>query len=128
VSNKKISEESIVDAAQLLRRGAKMLSYYCPECNFPLFEAEGRIFCPNCEKEVRIEKKGEIRVEVEKKEEKEEDKKIGETRWSSLEEKLQSAISRVCDLILNANSPEEVKVLSETLERLVGALEKIKRL
>ncbi|MCS7130690.1 MAG: hypothetical protein NZ872_04645, partial [Archaeoglobaceae archaeon] len=69
MSNKKISEESIIDAAQLLRKGAKMLSQYCSECKFPLFESENKIFCPNCEREVKIEKKEELVVEKEVKEE-----------------------------------------------------------
>ncbi|MDI9642980.1 MAG: Sjogren's syndrome/scleroderma autoantigen 1 family protein [Archaeoglobales archaeon] len=122
MSNKKISEESIIDAAQLLRKGAKMLSYYCPECKFPLFEAENKVFCPNCEREVKIEKKEEKIVEKEVKEE----LKISE-KVSSLDNKLESAISKVCDLILSAKSAEEVKALSESLDRLVGILEKVKK-
>lgn len=122
MSNKKISEESIIDAAQLLRKGAKMLSQYCPECKFPLFESENKIFCPNCEREVKIEKKEEVVVEKEI-----EERKIFEEK-SGMDTKLESTIVKVCDLILNANSAEEVKTLSEALEKLVGILEKIKKL
>ena len=123
MSNKKISDESIVDAAQLLRKGAKMLSYYCPVCNFPLFEAENKIFCPNCEREVKIEKKEEITVDSTAREE----KRVVRESQGSLEAKLEFAISRVCDLILKATSAEEVKALSESLEKLASVLEKIKR-
>lgn len=122
MSNKKISEDSIIDAAQLLRKGAKMLSYYCPECKFPLFETDNKIFCPNCEREVKIEKKAEIAVDSGEKER----EKIDE-KFRLLDEKLQSAISKVCDLILNASSAEEVRILSESLEKLVSILEKIKK-
>lgn len=123
MSNKKISEDSIIDAAQLLRKGAKMLSHYCPECRFPLFEADKKIFCPNCEREVKIERKEETAVESEEKEV----KKVLDERFVLVDEKLQSAIGKVCDLILNANSAEEVRVLSESLEKLVSILEKIKK-
>lgn len=123
MSNKKISDESIVDAAQLLRKGAKMLSYYCPECKFPLFEAENKIFCPNCEREVKIEKKEEITVDRTAGEE----RKVFKESSGSLEAKLESAISRVCDLILKATSAEEVKALSESLDKLASVLEKVKK-
>lgn len=123
MSNKKISDESIIDAAQLLRKGAKMLSYYCPECKFPLFEAENKIFCPNCEREVKIEKKEETAELVEK-----EEKKIFDEKSGAIFTKLESAISRVCDLILQANSAGDVKALSESLEKLVSILERVKKL
>ncbi len=123
MSNKKISDESIVDAAQLLRKGAKMLSYYCPECNFPLFEAENKIFCPNCEREVKIEKREGITVDSTARE----GKRLLKESQGSLEAKLESAISRVCDLILNATSADEVKTLSESLDKLASVLEKIKK-
>ncbi|TDA25495.1 MAG: hypothetical protein DSO01_07390 [Archaeoglobi archaeon] len=118
VSNKKISDEAIVDAAKLLRKGAKMLSYYCPECHFPLFESEGRIFCPNCEKEVIIEK------ETEKEEKKEEVKE--ETR-SNLLNAMENAVVRICELIISSNSPEEIKTLSESIEKIVNAIERMRK-
>ncbi|MEM0350934.1 MAG: Sjogren's syndrome/scleroderma autoantigen 1 family protein [Archaeoglobaceae archaeon] len=115
MSNKKISDEAIIDAAKLLRKGAKMLSYYCPECHFPLFETEGKVFCPNCEREVIIEK------EVEKKEQKIEYKPAGVVG------EIENAILRVCELIVNSSSAEEIKILSESLEKLVNAMEKLRR-
>ncbi|MEM0215331.1 MAG: Sjogren's syndrome/scleroderma autoantigen 1 family protein [Archaeoglobaceae archaeon] len=124
MSNKKISDESIIDAAQLLRKGAKMLSYYCPECKFPLFEAENKIFCPNCEREVKIEKKEETSGEIIEKGE----RKILDEKSGLIFTKLESAISKVCDLILQANSAGDVKALSESLEKLVSILERVKKL
>ncbi|ASJ17346.1 hypothetical protein A3L04_09830 [Thermococcus chitonophagus] len=35
--------------APLLLSGAKMLDKHCPKCGSPLFEKDGRVFCPVCE-------------------------------------------------------------------------------
>ena len=40
---------------ELLRKGARMLSETCPECNTPLFQLrDGRLICPMCNKPVVI--------------------------------------------------------------------------
>jgi UPF0148 protein len=33
----------------LMLSGAKMLDRHCPVCGSPLFEKDGRVFCPVCE-------------------------------------------------------------------------------
>jgi len=33
----------------LMLSGAKMLDKHCPKCGSPLFEKDGRVFCPVCE-------------------------------------------------------------------------------
>ncbi|WP_457753938.1 Sjogren's syndrome/scleroderma autoantigen 1 family protein [Thermococcus sp.] len=33
----------------LLLSGAKMLDKHCPKCGSPLFELNGKVFCPVCE-------------------------------------------------------------------------------
>ncbi|MEO2117879.1 MAG: Sjogren's syndrome/scleroderma autoantigen 1 family protein [Methanocaldococcus sp.] len=33
-----------------LLKGAKMLSIHCPKCGYPLFEKDGKTYCPVCEK------------------------------------------------------------------------------
>lgn len=33
----------------LMLSGAKMLDKHCPKCGSPLFEQNGRVFCPVCE-------------------------------------------------------------------------------
>ncbi|WP_297520763.1 Sjogren's syndrome/scleroderma autoantigen 1 family protein [Thermococcus sp.] len=45
----------------LMLSGAKMLDKHCPKCGSPLFEKDGRVFCPVCEyreKQRRAEMKG----------------------------------------------------------------------
>ncbi len=45
-----ISEEEIRKVIMpLLMSGAKMLDRHCPKCGSPLFEKDGRVFCPVCE-------------------------------------------------------------------------------
>ena len=45
----------------LMLSGAKMLDRHCPKCGSPLFEKDGRVFCPVCEhraKQRKAEMKG----------------------------------------------------------------------
>ena len=41
----------------LMLSGAKMLDRHCPKCGSPLFEKDGRIFCPVCEYRAKKRKK-----------------------------------------------------------------------
>ncbi|MEM2866811.1 MAG: Sjogren's syndrome/scleroderma autoantigen 1 family protein [Candidatus Hadarchaeales archaeon] len=41
-------ERKIDRAVEALFSGARMLSIHCAECRGPLFEKEGRVFCPTC--------------------------------------------------------------------------------
>jgi len=49
-----MEDKKISDMAELLCRGAKMLSYYCPDCKVPLFKDGTRVFCPSCGRDVVI--------------------------------------------------------------------------
>jgi len=45
----------------LMLSGAKMLDRHCPKCGSPLFEKDGKVFCPVCEhrkKQRQAEMKG----------------------------------------------------------------------
>jgi len=45
-----ISDEEIRKIIMpLMLSGAKMLDKHCPKCGSPLFEKDGRVFCPVCE-------------------------------------------------------------------------------
>jgi UPF0148 protein len=84
-----VPEEKIDRAVEALFSGARMLSLHCAECRGPLFEKEGRVFCPVCgekgggEKapeaglgETLRKKLGELRARLEKEENHEEMMKI----------------------------------------------------
>ncbi|WP_456420752.1 Sjogren's syndrome/scleroderma autoantigen 1 family protein [Thermococcus sp.] len=45
-----ISDEEIRKIIMpLMLSGAKMLDRHCPKCGSPLFEKDGKVFCPVCE-------------------------------------------------------------------------------
>ncbi len=135
MSDKKISDTVIADAAELLYKGAKMLTYHCPDCKLPLFERDGKIFCPSCGREAVFEGK-----EAESLESKSESKNVSENRRKRYENantttttdadiarKVEAAVMKVCDMIVSAKTSEEVTELSNSLEKLVNVLEKLKR-
>uniref|UniRef100_A0A7C2S4A1 Uncharacterized protein n=1 Tax=Archaeoglobus fulgidus TaxID=2234 RepID=A0A7C2S4A1_ARCFL len=126
VSDKKISEKEIASAAELLYKGAKMLAYNCPDCKMPLFEKDGRVFCPSCGRDVIIEGEKETSG-LQERSEVEGEMITSETGYVDLYGKVERAISKVCDMIAESRSVEEVRVLSESLEKLVDVLIKIKR-
>ncbi len=41
-------EKKIDKAVEALFSGARMLSIHCAECRGPLFEKDGKVFCPTC--------------------------------------------------------------------------------
>ncbi|NPA47103.1 MAG: hypothetical protein GXO14_00480 [Thermococci archaeon] len=49
-AGRKLSDDEIrTIITPLLFSGAKMLDRHCPVCGSPLFEKDGRVFCPVCE-------------------------------------------------------------------------------
>jgi uncharacterized Zn finger protein (UPF0148 family) len=53
-------DKNISEAVELLYKGAKMLAQHCIDCKMPLFEYEGKIICPACKREFKIDEKGRI--------------------------------------------------------------------
>lgn len=125
MSDKKISEKGVSNAAELLYKGAKMLAYSCPDCKVPLFEKDGKIFCPSCGREAVIEdEKEKSEYLPEKNEVKKEG--VGLEKEIDLRRKIELAMSKICDMMLQAQSVEEIKDLSESLEKLVDTMKKLK--
>jgi UPF0148 protein len=89
-------EQKIKKIAETLMAGGRMLSIHCASCFSPLFEQEGKIFCPLCG-----------------------DKQTSETE-RVLKEKLRNLLSQLeketdHDKVLKLL--EEVKVIQELLRR-----------
>ena len=125
MSDKKISEKGISSAAELLYKGAKMLAHSCPDCKMPLFEKDGKIFCPSCGREAVIE--GESTSEGLRSEDSPSNKPVREVASEpDVVEKVEKAISRVCDLIVESKDVEEVAKLTESLDRLTEVLKKLR--
>ncbi|AFK22283.1 Sjogren's syndrome/scleroderma autoantigen 1 family protein [Pyrococcus sp. ST04] len=90
--------------APLLLSGAKMLDKHCPKCGSPLFEKDGRVFCPVCEyreKKKRQELKGVEEILMEK--------------FKELASSMPEGI-------------EELKVHLEVMEKLLTIIERYKKL
>ena len=51
-------DKKISEAVELLLKGAKMLSYHCPDCMLPVFQQDKTIFCPHCRKEFALVEEG----------------------------------------------------------------------
>jgi len=51
MSQKKDDKDLVREMAVLLKSGAAMLDYLCPDCNVPLFKLKtGEIICPKCKR------------------------------------------------------------------------------
>jgi len=66
-----MEDKKISEMAELLYKGAKMLSEHCQECKAPLFKLNDEIFCPVCNTKVKeVEKIGRKEKERDKEHEK----------------------------------------------------------
>ena len=104
--------------AELLRSGARMLSYSCPQCGSPLFQLKsGEIWCANCHKRVIVvpETEGESA-------------EAKEILWESLEQNLVNKVSAINKVISTESDPGKVKELSEVISSLLGSIERLRRI
>jgi UPF0148 protein len=104
--------------AELLRSGAKMLSYNCPECGSPLFELKtGEIWCAKCQRRVVIIS-----------EDADESTATKELIWDSLERTLVDKLSVINKLLSTEIEPLKVNELTQAISVILTALEKIRRI
>src|SRR4030042_592455 len=110
-----MSEGSMRGMAELLRRGASMLSEACPVCGTPLFRLQsGEIVCPSCNRPVRLVKGDATTDEV--------------AQQGSLEATVRRKIGEVQAVLESEKDPASIKEVASTLMMLLNALEKVKRL
>lgn len=109
--------EGMKGMAELLRSGAKMLSYSCPECSSPLFQLKsGEIWCAKCQRRVVIVS--------------EDEDGSAATRgmlWGSLERNLIEKLSSVNELLHEETEPAKVRELVEVVSALLLSLERLRR-
>jgi UPF0148 protein len=111
-----MSDDKMKDMADLLRKGATMLSYSCPECQSPLFKLKtGEIWCANCQKRVVIVPDG-----------KETTAEQG-LRLESLEEALVAKLASFSNHIADEDDPSRLKDIAGVIDALLTALEKLRR-
>jgi len=109
-----MSDQSLKEMAEMLRKGAKMLSITCPECGAPLFQLKtGEIFCPREKREVRIIKEGEAAERI--------------TQNASLEKTLTAKIQLVHQMLEGETDAAKIRQLVETITVLLDAIARIKQ-
>jgi UPF0148 protein len=117
-----MEDKKISDAVNLLYKGAKMLSYHCPNCKIPLFQEDERVFCPSCKKDVIIRKEGE--VEKSESVERVEKKQID---FDGIELSLKETILKLSSELREVRSREEMKEIVDLMDRVTQILEKLKK-
>jgi len=113
-----LSGEEMKEMAEMLRKGAKMLSYNCPECGSPLFQLKsGEIWCAKCQRRVVIVAEDE-----------DESAATMELLWESLEQNLVEKLSSVNSLLSAEAEPAKVKDLVEVVSVLLTSIERLRRI
>ncbi len=113
-----MSGEGMKEMAEMLRKGAKMLSYSCPECGTPLFQLKsGEIWCTKCQRRVVIVGEGE-----------DESAATTELLWESLEQNIVEKLSSMNNLLSAEADPAKVRDLAEAVSVLLSSLERLRRI
>ncbi|CAB3289764.1 conserved protein of unknown function [Methanocaldococcus lauensis] len=115
-------DEFIKILSNELLKGSKMLSKHCQKCGYPLFEKNGKIYCPVCEriKEEEIktkDKEKELTTQKDK-----EDKKVD----VNIEEIIKEKINYLGERLKNENEINRIKEIGEALYILIKIFKKIK--
>jgi len=101
--------------AELLRKGARMLSETCPECNTPLFQLkDGSLICPMCNKPVII-LPSDADIEV-------------MAHQGSIDQTLLNKAKEIQSILETEKDPHKINTLLDTLMNLLDAREKIRKL
>jgi len=110
--------EGMRSMAELLRSGARMLSYNCPECGSPLFQLKsGEVWCASCQRRVVIVAEGE-----------DESAATAEMLWGSLERTLVDKLSSLNGLLSAEEEPARVRELAEAVSVLLSSLDRLRRI
>jgi len=111
------SREGMKEMAELLRSGAKMLSYSCPQCGSPLFQLKsGDIWCANCQKRVVIVPEDEDESAATK-----------EMLWNSLEQTLIDKLSSLNSSLSAETDPKRIRELVEVISVILNSLDRLGR-
>jgi len=102
--------------AELLRQGAAMLAYSCPECGVPLFRLKsGQVICPKCNREV-VTEAGRERAKA----------RIREIVISELEEALSKKLHELAQSLNEGDYEDLLKKLT-VIERIISILAKLEK-
>ena len=100
--------------AELLRKGATMLSESCPDCNTPLFRLkDGSLVCPMCNKPVVV-----VSADADTE---------AMAQQGSINQTLLNKINEIQGMLEDESEPEKINSLLETLMKLLDARERLKK-
>lgn len=118
------SDRKIKEMAELLKEGATMLSYICPECKVPLFKLKnGTIICPSCKRRVLLSNEIDIKSEIMRKNI--ENKFDFKTSIENIKEKIYNKINMMLEEIDNTNNPDKIDSFLSIIERLIRILKEL---
>lgn len=101
-------EKMLKKMAELLLSKATMLQYHCAECKLPLFEKEGKIFCPRCG-EFRAEKERAAAPPAQK---------IAAPKESATRRALAKKRAELLKRLNKEKNPKKISELLEAIEKL----------
>ena len=101
--------------ADLLRKGATMLSETCPECNTPLFKLQdGSLVCSMCNKPVLVVPPDADTVAI--------------AQQGSIDQTLMKKIKEVQGMLELETDLSKINVLLETLMKLIDTRQRVRKL
>ncbi|ASJ08844.1 hypothetical protein A3L11_06245 [Thermococcus siculi] len=92
----------------LMLSGAKMLDRHCPKCGSPLFEKDGRVFCPVCEHREKQRKESQAR------------------ELKGVEERLMEKLTELANSL--PGDIDELEKHLRAMEKIIELLERYKKL
>ena len=117
-----MEDEAIKIVSAELLKGAKMLSTHCSKCGCPLFEKDGRVYCPVCEKL----KNKEVTEKIEKGiESKSDTKKAEANEMLNLDEVLTDKINYLVMKLKEETEISRIKEIAEAIYILIKIRKKI---
>lgn len=112
--------------ADMLRRGAAMLSEQCPVCSSPLFKLHDEIFCVKCNRRVVIVKEGEEAPQV--KEETKAQPVPSPTVAATIEEVALAKLQEITAQAKSERDPVRLQQLGSSILTWLEVFEKTKKI
>jgi len=116
------NDEIIKILSSELLKGAKMLSTHCSNCGYPLFEKDGKVYCPVCEKlkdkEITEKSKKEIESRIDTKE-------VEANKMLNLNEVLVEKINYLVIKLKEETEVSRIKEIAEAIYLLIKIRKKI---
>ena len=109
-------DKSLKRMVDLLKSGATMLGRHCPECNSPLFNIKGEIWCPTCNKRIIIVKEGEEQLVV------------TSSVLSKVEDVILQKIQESSRQIAQENDTSKLETLSDLMNNWLEVLERLRKI